>query len=53
MTKLKEYLTQPPLLSPSITREKLYLYLVVSSKVVSLALTREEGDIQKPVYYTS
>ena len=51
--KLKEHLTQPPLLSLSITGEKLYLYLAVSSTAVSLALTKEEGDIQKPVYYTS
>ena len=29
LSKLKEYLTQSPFLSPSITRERLQLYLVV------------------------
>jgi len=33
--------------------EKLYLYLVVSNRAVSSALIREEGNVQKPVYYTS
>ena len=33
--------------------EKLFLYLVVSNAVVSSALIREEGNIQKLVYYTS
>jgi len=31
----------------------LYLYLAVSPHVVSSALVREEGKIQKPIYYTS
>ena len=50
---LKIYLTTAPLLSPSIPREELYLYLAVSSHAVSSALIREEGKVQKPVYYTS
>ena len=50
---LKLYLTTAPLLSPSILGEELYLYLVVSPHVVSSALIREEGKVQKPVYYTS
>ena len=33
--------------------EKPYLYLVVSNRAVSSALIREEGNVQKPVYYTS
>ena len=33
--------------------EELYLYLVVSLHAVSSALIREEGKVQKPVYYTS
>ena len=33
--------------------EELYLYLVVSLHAVSSALIREEGRVQKPVYYTS
>ena len=50
---LKAYLTTAPLLSPSVLREELYLYLAVTSHVVSSALVREEGRVQKPVYYTS
>ena len=33
--------------------EELYLYLAVSSHVVSLVLIKEEGKVQKPVYYTN
>ena len=50
---LKAYLTAAPLLSPFIPGEELYLYLVVSTHTVSSTLIREEGNIQKPVYYTS
>ena len=41
------------MLSLSIPGEELYLYLVVSPHVVGSALIREEGKIQKLVYYTS
>ena len=46
---LKVYLTTAPLLSPSILGEKLYLYLAMFPHVVSSALIREEGKVQKPV----
>ena len=50
---LKVYLTTAPLLSPSILGEDLYLYLAIFPHAVSSALVREEGKVQKPVYYTS
>ena len=50
---LKVYLTMAPLLSPSIPGKELYLYLAVSPHIVSSALVREEGKIQKPIHYTS
>ena len=50
---LKDYLSRPPLLSPSIVGEDLVLYIAVSQTVVSLALIHEELKIQKSVYYTS
>ena len=53
LMKIKEYLTQPPLLSPSITGERLQLYLAVSNTTVSSALIREEEEVQRPMYYTS
>ena len=45
LAKLKEYLTKPPLLSPSVMGEKLFFYLAVSNTAVSSALIREEGNI--------
>jgi ribonuclease HI len=51
--KLKEYLTNPPLLSRPTEWEILYLYLTVSPSAVSSALVREDSGIQKPVYFTS
>ena len=42
-----------PLLSPSVMGEELFLYLAVTPHAVSFTLIREEGKVQKPVYYTS
>ena len=44
---------KPPLLSLLMMEEKLYLYLAVSNTVVSSTLIKEEGNVQKLVYYTS
>ena len=33
--------------------EELFLYLAVTLHAVSSALIKEEGKVQKPVYYTS
>ena len=51
--ELKRYLSNPPLLSPSNKEKNLYLYLVVSATVVSVALIQEEGKTQLPIYYVS
>ena len=54
---LKMYFSSPPLLSPSVQGEELYLYLAVSQAAVSAAvsatLMREEDGTQKPIYFTS
>ena len=50
---LKDYLSKPSLLSLSVEREELFLYLAVSQTAVSSALIREEPMIQKSFYYTS
>ena len=50
---LKTYLTAAPLLSPFVLGEELYLYLTVTPHAVSSTLVREEGRVQKPIYYTS
>ncbi|XP_059428650.1 uncharacterized protein LOC132162426 [Corylus avellana] len=51
--QLKRYLVSPPLLSRTIPREVLYLYLAVSPTAVSAALIREEEGVHKPVYFIS
>ena len=48
---LKKYLASLPLLSKTVTKETLYLYLAVSESTVSRALVRR--GVQKPVYYIS
>ena len=50
---MKTYLVTAPLLSPSVMGEELFLYLAVTPHAVSSALIREEGKVQKLVYYTS
>ncbi|XP_075665374.1 uncharacterized protein LOC142635042 [Castanea sativa] len=39
--------------SPSMPGEELFLYLAVTSEAISAALIREEGKVQKPVYFIS
>ena len=51
--ELKHYLSNPPLLSSSKEGEDLYLYLAMSTTVVSVALIREEDGMQLLVYYVS
>ena len=50
---LKKYLSSPPLLSPSMLGEELYLYIAVSQAAISTALVRDEGGSQRPVYFIS
>ena len=50
---MKKYLSSLPLLSPSMPGEELYLYIVVSQVSVSVALVREKGGSQRPVYFIS
>ena len=50
---MKKYLSSPPLLSPSMPGEELYLYIAVSQAAVNAALVREEGGSQRPIYFIS
>ena len=50
---MKKYLSSPPLLSPSMPGEELYLYVAVSQAAVSAALVRDEGGSQQPIYFIS
>ena len=45
LAKLKEYLMKPPLVSPSVMGEKLFLYLAISNTAISSALIREKGNV--------
>ena len=53
LQELKYYLSNPSLLSPSKEGEDVFLYLVVSTTAVSVALINEENKIQLLVYYIS
>ena len=50
---MKKYLSSPPLLSPSVPGEELYLYIAVSQAAVSAALVRNDGRSQLPIYFVS
>ena len=50
---MKKYLSSPPLLSPSVLGEELYLYIAVSQAAVSAALVRNDERSQRPVYFVS
>ena len=51
--QLKEYLSQPPIMSTPEADEVLYAYIAVAPHVVNLVLIRDEKSFQKPVYYMS
>ena len=51
--ELKRYLNSPPPLSKPEPNGVLYLYLIVSPQTVSSILIRQEGMLQKPMYYMS
>ena len=51
--QLKAYLTSPPLLTSPTFGDILYLYLSASPMTVGFVLVREEGAVQRPIYYTS
>jgi hypothetical protein len=52
-SQLKKYLASSPLLSRTVQREVLYVYLAVSPTAISATLIREEEGVQKPVYFVS
>ena len=51
--QLKEYLSQPPIMSNLEVDEVLFAYLAVASPAVSFVLIRVDSGIQRPVYYVS
>ena len=51
--QLKEYLSQPPIMSILEADKVLFAYIATAPHVVSLVLIRINGGIQWPVYYVS
>jgi len=51
--QLKEYLSQPPIMSRPEVDKVLFAYIVVASHAVSLVLVRVDSGVQRPVYYVS
>nr|XP_023906358.1 uncharacterized protein LOC112018084 [Quercus suber] len=51
--QLKEYLSQPPIMSSPEVDEVLFTYIAVAPHAVSLVLIRIDGGIQRPLYYVS
>ena len=50
---LKQYLSNPPILSQPDKEEVLYVYLAVIKHAVSFVLVRNEDGIQRLIYYVS
>ena len=51
--QLKEYLSQPPIMSSPEADEVLYAYIAVAPHAVNMVLIRDDNGLQKPVYYVS
>ena len=51
--QLKEYLSQPPIMSSHEVDEVLFSYIVVAPHAVSLVLIRVGSGIQRPIYDVS
>ncbi|XP_010419143.1 PREDICTED: uncharacterized protein LOC104704812 [Camelina sativa] len=52
-SELKDYLSSPPVLAKPEQGETLYLYIAISSSVVSGVLVREDCGEQHPIFYVS
>ena len=51
--QLKEYLSQPPIMSRLEVDEVLFAYIAVTFHSVSLVLVRVDSGVHRPVYYVS
>ncbi|KAM2646308.1 hypothetical protein EV1_019738 [Malus domestica] len=50
---LKDYMSKAPLLSKPQVGDTLIIYLSVSTSAVSSVLIRNDGNVERPVYYAS
>ena len=51
--QLKDYLSQPPIMSSPEVDEVLFAYIAVAPHAVSLVLIWNDNGLQRPVYYVS
>ena len=51
--QLKEYLSQPPIMSSPMVDEVLFAYLAIASYAINYVLIRVDSGIQRSVYYVS
>nr|XP_023919913.1 uncharacterized protein LOC112031455 [Quercus suber] len=51
--QLKEYLSQPPIMSSPEVDEVLFSYLAIATYAISFVLIRVDNGVQWPVYYVS
>ena len=51
--QLKDYLTQPPIMSSPEPDEVLFAYIAVAPYSISLVLIRVDCGVQRPIYYVS
>ena len=51
--ELKLYLSRAPVLSRSIPRETLYMYLAVTDHAMSAVLLKLDQGVRKPIFYVS
>ena len=51
--QLKEYLSQPPIMSNLEIDEIVFAYIIVAFHAVNLVLIQIDNDMQRPVYYVS
>ena len=51
--QLKQYLSQPPIMSNLVVDEVFFAYIAVPFYAISFVLIRVDSGIQRPVYYVS
>ena len=51
--RLKTYLASPPILVIPVKDKPIYVYLASTDDAISSALVLEDGEEQKPIYFTS
>ena len=51
--QLKEYLSQPPIMSSPEVDEVLFTFLEIASYAISFDLIQVDSGIQRPIYYVS